>query len=83
VVEQYQLLSEAQFALEHVSHLKQLIRHRPVGRRLQRRVLALEEAALRMELEAKARSVFHWRAQGHPSPSTHYRERVIRDSTLG
>jgi hypothetical protein len=35
-----------------------------VGRRLQRRVRALEEAALRMELEAKVQSVCHWRAAG-------------------
>jgi hypothetical protein len=69
VLEQCQLLSEAHFAMEHVSRLKQLTRHRPVGRPLQRRVCALEEAALRMELEAKARSVCHWRAQRHQSSS--------------
>ena len=57
------ILSEAHFATEHVSRLKQLTRSRPLGRPLQRRVCALEEAALRMELEARARSVRHWRAQ--------------------
>src|SRR5262252_5441660 len=62
VLEQSQLLSEAHFAMEHVNCLKGLTRHRPSGRSFQRRVRALEEAALRMELEAKALSVRHWRA---------------------
>jgi hypothetical protein len=57
------LFSEAQFAIEHAARLKRLIRHRPSSRLLQRRVRTLEEEALRMELEAKARSVCHWRAQ--------------------
>jgi hypothetical protein len=69
VLQQSQLLSEAQLAIEHVSHLKRLAQHRPVGRPLQRRVRALEEAALRMELEARARSVCLWRAQGYGSSS--------------
>ena len=69
MLERSQSLSEAQFAIEHVSRLKRLARHRPVGRPLQRRVRALEEAALRMELEAKAQSVCHWRAQGHACSS--------------
>ena len=67
MVEQSQLLSEAHLAIEHVRRLKRLARQRPVGRRLQRRVRALEEAALRMELEARAQSVCHWRTQGHAS----------------
>ena len=64
MLDQSQLLAEAHLAIEHVRRLKQLARHRPIGRRLQRRVRALEEAALRMELEAKAQFVGHWRAQG-------------------
>ena len=67
MLQQSQLLSEAHFAMEHVSRLKRLTRHRPVGRPFQRRVRALEEAALRMELEAKVQSVCHWRAQGRAS----------------
>ena len=63
MLEQSQLLSEAHLAIEHVHRLKRLALHRPVGRRIQRRVRALEEAALRMELEARAQSVCHWRAQ--------------------
>src|ERR1700741_2627688 len=70
VLDQSQLLSEAHFAMEHASRLKRLTRHRPVGRPVWRCVRALEEAALRMELEAKARSVYHWRAQGHPFSSS-------------
>jgi hypothetical protein len=54
--------------MEHARRLKRLAQHRPVPRPLQRRVRALEEAALRMELEAKARSVCHWRAQGRAFP---------------
>ena len=50
--------------MEHVGRLKRLVRHRPVGRPLQRCVRALEEAALKMELEARALSVRHWRAEG-------------------
>jgi hypothetical protein len=69
MLEHSQLLSEAHFAIEHVSRLKRLARHRPVGHPIQRRVGALEEMALRMELEARARSVCHWRAQGHASSS--------------
>lgn len=65
MLEQSQLLSEAHLAIEHVRRMKGLVRHRPVGRRLQRRMRALEEAALRMELEAKAQSVSRWR--GHAS----------------
>jgi hypothetical protein len=61
------MLSEAHSAIEHVSHLKRLARRRPVGLPFQRRVRALEEAALRMELEAKAQSVCQWRAQGYSS----------------
>ena len=63
------LLSEAHFAIEHVGRLKRLVRRRPPGHPLQRRVRALEEAALRMELEAKAFAVRHWRAQSHASSS--------------
>jgi len=51
------------FAIDHVRRLKRLTRDRSVGRRLQRRVRALGEAAFRMELEARARFVCHWRAQ--------------------
>src|SRR5262245_61126759 len=65
VVEQFDCLSKAHFAMEHVGRLKQLVRHRPCGRPLQRHVRALEEAAIRMELEARALSVRHWRAMGH------------------
>jgi len=61
------LLSEAHFAIEHVGRLKRLVRLRSPSRPLLRRVRALEEAALRMELEAKALSVRHWRAQSHDS----------------
>jgi hypothetical protein len=63
MLEQSRLLSEAHLAIEHVRRLKHLTQHRPVGRRLQQRVRALEKAALQMELEAKAQSVWHWRAQ--------------------
>jgi hypothetical protein len=45
MLEQSQLLSEAHFAIEHVGRLKRLARQRSVGRRLQRRVRALENAA--------------------------------------
>ena len=69
MVERSQSLSEAHFAIEHVRRLKRLTSQRPVGCPLQRRVRALEEAALRMELEARAKSVCHWRAQGRPSSS--------------
>lgn len=71
MLEQSPLLSEAHLAIEHVRRLKQLARQRPIGRRLQRRVRALEEAALRMELEARAQSVSHWRAQDAPQCSLH------------
>ena len=64
MLEQSQLLSEAHLAIEHVRRLKELPRHRPVDRRFQRRVRTLEEEALRMELEARAQSVWNWRAQG-------------------
>jgi hypothetical protein len=64
VPDQSPLLSEALFAVDHVRRLKRLTRYRPVGRSLQRRVRALEDAALRMELEARARSICRWRAQG-------------------
>ena len=64
MLEQSQLLSEAHLAIEHVRRLKRLARRRPVGRRLERRLRALEEVALRMELEAKTQSVCHWRTQG-------------------
>jgi len=74
VLEQSLLLSEAHLAIEHVHRLKRLARQRPIGRRLQRRVRALEEAALRMELEARAQSVSHWRAQGAPQCSPHAAE---------
>jgi hypothetical protein len=57
------ILSEAQFAMEHVGRLKHLARHRPSGRAFKRRVRTLEEAASRLELEAKALSVRQWRAQ--------------------
>jgi len=50
--------------MEHAGRLKRLVRHRSVGRPLQRHVRALEEAALRTELEARAKSVCRWRAQG-------------------
>ena len=69
MIEQSDFLSEAHSAMEHVNRLKRLVRHRPVRRPLQRRVRALEEAALRMELEARALSVRHWRAQRHASSS--------------
>ena len=59
------LLSQAHFAIEHVGRLKRLVRRRPPGRPLQRRIRALEEAALKMEVEAKAFSVRRWRAQSH------------------
>lgn len=65
MLEQSQLLSQAHLAIEHVGRIKGLVRQRPVGPRLQRRVRALEEAALRMELEAKTQSVWRWR--GHAS----------------
>ncbi len=64
MLKQSQLLSEAHLAIEHVHRLKRLAQRRPIDRRLQRRVRALEEAALRMELEARARSLCHWRALG-------------------
>jgi hypothetical protein len=67
MLEQFQPLSDAHLAIEHVRRLKRLARQQPIGRRLQRRVRALEEAALRMELEARTRSVCHWRAQGDPA----------------
>ena len=67
MLEQFQLLSDAHLAIEHVRRLKRLARQRPVGRRVQRRVRTLEESALRMELEARAQSVCHWRAQGGPA----------------
>jgi hypothetical protein len=63
VFEQSVLLSEAYFAMEHAVRLKRLAQHRPVGRPFQRRIRALEEAASRMELEAKVLAVRHWRAQ--------------------
>ena len=63
MIEQFDSLSEARFAMEHVGRLKRLVQHRPIGRPLQRRVRALEEAALRMELQARALSVRHWRSQ--------------------
>lgn len=56
--------------MEHVRRLKRLVGRRPVGRPLQRRVRALEEAALKMELEARATSVRHWRAQGFAAHRT-------------
>ena len=59
------LLSEAHFAIEHVGRLKRMVRRRTPNRPLQRRVRALEEAALRMELDPKAFAVRHWRAQSH------------------
>ena len=67
VLTQSVLLSEAYTVIEHVGRLKRLVQLRPPSRPLRRRVRALEEAALRMELEAKARSVRHWRAQSHES----------------
>jgi len=71
MLEHSQILSEAHLAIEHVRRLKRLARHRPISRQLQRRVRKLEEAALRMELEARALSVCTWRAQGYPiSPLT-------------
>jgi hypothetical protein len=72
MLEQFQALSEARLAIEHAGRLKRLMRHRPIGRRLQRRVRTLEEAALRMELEARAQSVCHWRAPlgGSSQPSS-------------
>jgi hypothetical protein len=63
MVEQSNSLSEAQYAMEHAGRLKRLVRHRSVGRPLQRHVRALEETAMRMELEAKTLSVRRWRAQ--------------------
>jgi len=69
VIEQSVLLSEAHFAIEHVGRLKRLVRLRPPSRPLQRRIRALEETALRMEVEAKALAVRHWRAQSHASSS--------------
>ena len=65
MLKQSTLLSEAHFAIAHIRRLKRLVRHRPSARPLQRRVRALEEAALRMELEVKAHSVRRWRAQPH------------------
>ena len=61
--EQSDLLSEAYFAIEHAVRVRRVAQHRPVRRPFQRRVRALEEAASRMELEAKALAVRHWRAQ--------------------
>src|SRR5215831_4658311 len=63
VFEQSVLLSEAYFAMEHAVRLKRLAQHRPIRRPFQRRVRALEEAASRMELEARALAIRHWRAQ--------------------
>lgn len=74
MLEQSPLLSEAHLAIEHVHRLKRLTQQRPIGRRLQRRVRVLEEAALRMELEARAQSVCHWRAQGDLSCGLHSSE---------
>jgi hypothetical protein len=68
VVEQFYSLSKAHFAIDHVGRLKRLARHRPIGRPLQRRIRALEETALRMELEARALTVRHWRAQAQANP---------------
>jgi hypothetical protein len=74
MLEQSQLLSEAHLAIEHVRRLKRLTLQRPIGRRLQRRVRALEAAALRMELAARAQSVCHWRAHGDLSCGLHSAE---------
>lgn len=86
MLEQSRLLSEARLAIEHVRRLKRLAQHRPVGRRLQRRVRALEEAALRMELEARTQSVCRWRAQGthrsRPSTTTGFFEAEYLDADL-
>ena len=72
MLEQFQLLSEAHLAIDHVHRLKRLARQRPMGRRLQRRVRAIEEAALRMELEVRARSVYRWRVQDNPPYGRHF-----------
>jgi hypothetical protein len=62
MVEQAGSLSDARYAMEHVVRLKRMLDYRPVGRSVRRRVRALEQAALRMELDARALSVRHWRA---------------------
>ena len=69
LVGRFHSLSEARCAMDHAGRIKRLVRHRSLGRPLRRHVRALEEAALRMELEAKALSVRYWRAQGHAFPS--------------
>jgi hypothetical protein len=73
------LIPNALAARDHADRLMRRSHMHHLSAAMKRRAYALEEAATRMELEAKARLLHHWRGQATPA---RWQPQVVRATVV-